>query len=535
MKSTRWFNDPLHLLLLITALFAFVIQSGELGTADTTHRLQSSHALWTGEPPVFAQEYPEFGIHGRDGKLQSWYGIGQSLLMLPADIAGTFVERLPVFAKYNGNDPAVRSIIVSYSTSIFLALLTALVCQRFLRQLGFTDRQSILGTLALQVCTTHLHYTQNLMENNYIFLLTLAGFSFQLAWIQTGRRLPLFLGSAAFGLNLLTRITTGLDLLAGFTFTFLVLWLGGTRGRDLLVRGRAYLTTAIPVYLFFGLLDRLYQYYRFGSFFNSYIAIVASEARQRNPSLPSTYPFETPFHVGFFGPFWIPEKSIFLFDPLLLLVILLVALNWRRLSPLLRSFIIATTVLLFAYVGFYARYTVWTGDFAWGDRYVSTSVELVALAAIPLLLRYREALSAGVWRIGVGLVAIAGAIQLASLAFWLPLEIYQMETLGHPTFVIALRFKNIVAFALGRMDAWGLTNHAMTEDSWDYVHITTWNFLPFLLKRQNVAPPWVVDLTFAIWFAAIAALGMAAYYLARVLCKRPEDCSRSLMGNKLEQ
>ena len=31
-----------------------------------------------------------------------------------------------------------------------------------------------------------------------------------------------------------------------------------------------------------------------------------------------------------------------------------------------------------------------------------------------------------------------------------------METLGHPTFVIALRFKNIVAFALGKMDAWGL-------------------------------------------------------------------------------
>ena len=55
-------------------------------------------------------------------------------------------------------------------------------------------------------------------------------------------------------------------------------------------------------------------------------------------------------------------------------------------------------------------------------------------------------------------------IQAASLAFWLPLEIYQMETLGHPTFVIALRLKNIVAFALGKMDAWGLKNHAMSED-----------------------------------------------------------------------
>ena len=47
-----------------------------------------------------------------------------------------------------------------------------------------------------------------------------------------------------------------------------------------------------------------------------------------------------------------------------------------------------------------------------------------------------------------------------------------METLGHPTFVIALRFKNIVAFALGKMDAWGLNTEAMHWDDWDYVHIT---------------------------------------------------------------
>src|SRR5271155_74414 len=103
----RRFRDPVFLLALAAGLIAFVVQSGELGSADTTHRLQSAHALWTSEPPVFPQEYPEFGIHGRNGTLQSWYGIGQSLLMLPADIAGTYIERLPIFAAYYGNDPAV--------------------------------------------------------------------------------------------------------------------------------------------------------------------------------------------------------------------------------------------------------------------------------------------------------------------------------------------------------------------------------------------------------------------------------------------
>ena len=124
-------------------------------------------------------------------------------------------------------------------------------------------------------------------------------------------------------------------------------------------------------------------------------------------------------------------------------------------------------LLLLAYICFYARYTYWSGDFAWGDRYVSTSVELVALLAVPLLLRYRESLGRSIWRVGWALVGVSLVFQLASLAFWLPLEIYQMETLGHPTFVIALRFQNILAFAMGKMDAWGLNNGAMTQDPWD--------------------------------------------------------------------
>jgi hypothetical protein len=57
---------------------------------------------------------------------------------------------------------------------------------------------------------------------------------------------------------------------------------------------------------------------------------------------------------------------------------------------------------------------------------------------------------------GIVLVLASFLIQIASLMFWLPLEIHQMETLGYPTFVIALRFRNIAAFALGKMDAWGL-------------------------------------------------------------------------------
>ncbi|HEX4286001.1 MAG TPA: hypothetical protein VHZ28_12980, partial [Terracidiphilus sp.] len=102
-----WFRDPIFLLALVAGLLAFVVQSGELGTADTQHRLNSTHAFWTSAPPVYDFEYPEFGIHGRNGSLQSWYGIGQSLLMLPQDLIGSALENLPLFAHYKNTDPTV--------------------------------------------------------------------------------------------------------------------------------------------------------------------------------------------------------------------------------------------------------------------------------------------------------------------------------------------------------------------------------------------------------------------------------------------
>jgi hypothetical protein len=516
-KSAAWFRSPVSLLVLTACLLAFAVQSGELGTADTMHRLQTAHSFWTGEPQVFPNEFPEFGVHGKGGVLQSWYGIGQSLLLLPFDVVGAYLERLPVFVAYNGNDPSVRDIVVSYCTNMLVAVLTALVCFRLLRQLEFSVKESVAGVLALLFATTHLHYTQNMMENNYIFLLTMVGFSYQYEWLQTRSRSALAIGSAALGLNLLTRLTTGMDLLAGGLLILLAMWFQGLRGRALWERCLAYIKVAVPVYLVFGILDRIYQYHRFGTLFNTYVSIIAAEQKQLHPWYPPAYPFETPFHVGFFGALFAPEKSIFLFDPLLILMIVVVAFAWKRFPPAIRAYIVTVSLLLLAYISFYARYTVWSGDFAWGDRYVSTTVELLALPSVPLLLRYGQSLGKPVRMLGAILIAASVIIQFASLAFWLPLEIYQMETLGHPTFVIALRFENIAGFALGKMDAWGLNNHSMTEDPWDFVHITCWNFLPFLLKRVGAAPRWVVDVCLLVWIASLASLTAVLLRLRSVL------------------
>jgi hypothetical protein len=209
---------------------------------------------------------------------------------------------------------------------------------------------------------------------------------------------------------------------------------------------------------------------------------------------------------------------VFLFDPMFLLVLVLAVLLWKRLAPAVRGFLAATLVMLAAYVAFYARYNWWAGDFAWGDRYISSAIELTTLLALPLLLRYRAVLGRAVWSFGMVITGASVAIQCASLAFWLPLEIYQMDVLGHHTCVVFLRFKNIAAFALGRRAAWELNTPTMFADSWDAVHITAWNFLPSLLRHVGAAPLWAVDVLYGVWLVVAVALVFTSVRLYRVLC-----------------
>jgi hypothetical protein len=522
----RTFSLPLALLLMVTALFTFLLQSGELGTSDTTHRLQVAHALWTGEPQVFPQEFPEFGVHGRGGRLYASYGIGQSLLLLPFDVAGTAASRLPLWRSYVAaqEDPAIRSIVVSIGVNLLVNVLSALAAFRLLRLLGFTVRESVIGTLSLLYATTHLHYAQNMTENNYILLLTLTGFGLQYRWLVSGERRWLFWGSAALGLNLLTRITTVLDVAACAVFLLLSLWFG--RGTDRLnVTPTAFLKTALPIYAFFLLADRVYQYIRFDSWTTSYVGLMAREQRALNPLLPANFPFDGHWFQGgigsgVLGPFFAPEKSVFLFDPMFPLALLVMVLLWRRMTPAVRAFSGATLLLLLGTTAFYAGYDSWGGDYAWGDRYLSSAVELVTLPVLPLLLRHRRALPGYVWVGALCVTGISVVVQVASTAFWLPLELYQGETFGRHIWTVGLRMKNIAGFALGRSAAWGLNTPAIFEDPWDARHLTTWNYLPSLLRHSGVAPLYAVRMLDAAWVMVAIALVALAARLLRMLVPR---------------
>jgi hypothetical protein len=166
---------------------------------------------------------------------------------------------------------------------------------------------------------------------------------------------------------------------------------------------------------------------------------------------------------------------------------------------------------------FYARYFAWAGDFAWGDRYISSVVELFAMLAVPLLMRYGRELGRVTTVCGWCVAAVSVAIQAASLAFWLPLEIYQIDAMGHDAWTVGLRFRNIWALATGRPLPAGIDLPGAVSDSFDALHVRTWNFMPALMRHVGVAPIWVVWLLDVVWVAMAVALVCVAVRTVRLL------------------
>ena len=500
---------------------ALLVQSGEMGSSDTRMRLQNTHSFWTIEPPVRPEDYPDFGLIGRSGTIHGWYGIGQSILMLPFDIVGTYLVRVSIFASLDGHDPSVRDMVVSYSCNTLVCVLSVLVCFRLLRGLEFTINQALAGALGLLFGTTFLHYTQNMMENNLIVLLDLTGFCYQYEWLRSDRTRALLIGSVALGANLLVRLTTGMDIIACGLFLLLIAGMEGVRRGELRQRLASFTRIGLPIYVFFFAMDRLYQWYRYGSIFTTYMGIFAQQMRASDPGLPGNFPWTTSWREGILGPLITPEKSIFLFDPLMIVTLLLGLLLWKQMRSQTKAWVLATGLLVGGYILFYARYFDWSGDFAWGDRFVAMPVELLAVMAIPLLLRYRAVLRTVVWRTAWGIAAASIVVQLTSVVFWHPLEVYQVMTRGHPTFVVGLRFKNIIADILGKYEQWGLTNDWMWKDQWQRFHSTTPYFMPFMLWRDRSVQPGTALALIAAWFLLLVAL-IGALLLVRSKARRKD-------------
>ena len=478
--ATLKLSPPASLFLLGFIVCVLIIPGSNLPVSDYPRRLGVAHWLWTGAPPLTGIHVDDQaklgGVPGRGGVRHPWFGIGQSLLLLPADFAVTQVtRRFPSLAREAEAEFQWRSRAVAYL--FFPALNGCVVVAAFylLAALGFDARAASLGALFLLVGTTLLWHVQNNQENGQELLCYLLGSIGVLSALRPGRRTgAVFAGFAALGFGVVTRLPDLLDLCCAAAMAPLAVLFGsaGARRRERL-RGaadsaRLLVLVGLPVTLLSLAVDRLYHWWRFGSWWGTYMQLYGAQARAAVPSLPASFPWNGSLLAGALGPFLALEKSIFLFDPLLLVTVGIAVARWSQLVPRVRAFVAATLCLLGAKVAAYARFYDWGGNASWGDRYLTVPVHALCLLAVPLALALWWP-RASRWRRRLALLALAGCIGLQALSLVWPCwyedaqaksihaaDWNPYEQVKASNFVIGRRLRTALGLATGRFAAWHL-------------------------------------------------------------------------------
>lgn len=368
----------LLLFTLLAGVVAALVNPGNFGTVDTHRRMQVARWIWEGQPQVVPGD-PGFGLPGKDGTLQAWYGIGQSLVLVPFDVlvAGTVLPVLRHFQLDPLKQQQVEELLVAFLMQWLLAAGALELAYQALILLEFTAVASVAGALSLLFGTTYLQYVQCAQENNLILLTGLAALYGILRFRQSRSTGYAALAGAACGFAVLTRLPSLLETSVFFAFG---LCAGGDRKR--------FASGFLPPVLAAILIGRWYQWIRFGNLFGTYISGTNSQIKGTHLSLSAhgtVLPFSFPLRRGLAITLFSANKSIFLFDPLLVMVIVIVVFKWRYITQPVRRVLAWMAGLLLLYIGIFSHFFGIRGDLAWGNRFLTLPVELLALLAVPLL------------------------------------------------------------------------------------------------------------------------------------------------------
>lgn len=453
---------------------------------------------------------PNLGVTGEHGKLFARWGIGQSLLMLPADLLSwPIVEHL-----HPGRlRDMVQVGLVSYLTFPLLNACTVVLAYRLLTELQFSAIESELGAIGLLFGTSFLPYAQIQQENSLIFFSLIGGFLGNILWLRTHDWRHLCLGTSCLGWALLARLPCIFDAFAVVLFMLFSI-IGRNQGiKEKLAESAKFVLQFGSFYLPFILADRFYQWVRFGSITSTYVTIQWAQQRAADPLLPPSYPFLTPFPDGVAGFLLSPAKSIFLFNPLLILAIVLTFRYRNALNHNVKLFFGIGWLLQFMQICFYARLAFWGGDAAWGPRYVITESQLIALIAIPVFVRIGPLIKSRVetlcYRV---LIAFGCVAQCIACLYDYNLELAQ-EAAFHVKYVIIWqRLINTVALASGTFQSKGLDPGLAQAGTRKFAVLA---FMPW--RTEGELPQGITHVLKAGWvLGCLLLLAILANYLLRV-------------------
>jgi hypothetical protein len=167
-----------------------------------------------GEPAVAPDDVRQgFGIPGRNGAAQAWYGIGQSLVLLPFDalVDATIRPVLKQFELDSMRRKQIAELTIAFRMQSFLTACVLLLARNVLLSFGFSSSAAVAGPLGVLFATTCLQYVQCAQENELVLALALAAPAGICAWRQEERGRWALLAGMACGFAILVWLTSLLE------------------------------------------------------------------------------------------------------------------------------------------------------------------------------------------------------------------------------------------------------------------------------------------------------------------------------------
>ena len=375
---------------LIIYYFFFLLSTFSFfssGVIDSTDGFQylavARNIYYAGEPtaPVYKYDTRE-NIHmstilAKNGKTYSLTGLGFSIAYLPAVAITDFVYKIygisPPLHFPLENDWLIF-LTASFTNSIFGAMLGIILFVYFCI-LGLTKKQALTLSFLSIIATNLFVYTKHSMPHMMFISFMMLSFLLLKLFSEKGKKYLLIFSGISFGvLSITYNQTFVLPLIPLVLYYFLLIKpkisLNSLRtiAGDAIYAACGFIPFAI-IYIWFESLR---------SYSNSVVFLYTSYVNHHISAFPISVIIE-----GLHGQLFSAGRSIFIYSPLLIIIILFWHKIKRALNPEFFSFILLTIIYICFFALQYSRggpdqgiAGLWHGETSWGPRYLTPLIPM---------------------------------------------------------------------------------------------------------------------------------------------------------------
>ncbi len=379
----------IYFFFFLLATFS-LLSSGVIDSQDGFQYLAVARNIYyKGKPTAPVYEYNRReNVHlstylGKDGNTYSPTGLGFSLAMLPAVAVTDLVYKI-----YNISPPVhfplendwLILLTASFTNGFFAAVLGVTIFL-YLLELGLSKKQALLISFAGLFTTNLLPYAKYSFPHMMFTAFLVLAFFLIKKYFQTKKKLFLIFAGASFGMVsitynqtfILSAIPLGLYFLLlskpKFSLSSVTDFLTGFRKNHLLKNLLIFTLGFLPLLVVYFWFENL----RAGGTENlANPFVLASRTAIPLQRLPKIIFFE-----GLYGQLFSSGRSIFIYSPIFLLIILF----WNKIKKIALNETLVFIAISAIYVLFYAtQYSVggpdqgiaglWHGESSWGPRYL---------------------------------------------------------------------------------------------------------------------------------------------------------------------